>query len=221
MRRAVALISGGKDSIYSLHLALWQGFDVSAVGIAVPPPDSMVVQHENVRFAEVHARALGLPTIFSEAGAGEDSEIAAIHDILHTARSKYCADWAVVGALSSDYQRMRFNYPAKDLGLKVHTPLWHVNPHNYLKNLIRDGFEFIITRVAAEGLDRSWLGRGITKENLDDLFSLADRHSFNPVGEGGEYESFVVKTPLYGVDVRGAVKGNSFIINEVELHDTC
>ena len=220
MRGAVALVSGGKDSVYSLHLALWQGFDIKAVGIVIPPPDSLVFQHENVRFAEVHARALGLPVLFSQSGIGESSEIAALCNIFRAARTKYCAEWVVVGALCSDYQRVRFNYPAADLGMKIHTPIWHVDPCKYLENLVRDGFEFIITKVAAEGLDRSWLGRRITEENLDDLLSLADRHSFNPAGEGGEYESFVVKTPLYAVDVRGVVKGNRFVIEEVYLSDT-
>lgn len=221
MRGAVALISGGKDSVYSLHLSVWQGFDVRVAGIVVPPPDSLVVQHENVRFAEVHARALGLPAIVSESGAGEDREVAAIQEVLSTARSAYRVDWVVVGALSSDYQRVRFNYPARELGLRVHTPIWHLDPYSYLERLTRDGFEFIITRVAAEGLDRSWLGRRITEENLDELFDVADRHSFNPAGEGGEYESFVVRTPLYELDVRGAVNGNRFVISEVVLGDPC
>lgn len=220
MRPAIALISGGKDSIYSLHLALWQGFDVRAVGIVLPPPDSMVVQYENVLFAAAHAGALNIPAIVSESGEGEDAEIAALHGVLSMAKAEYDVEWVIVGALASDYQRVRFNYPARDLGLRTHTSIWHLDPKNYLEKLTRDGFEFIVTRVAAEGLDRSWLGKKITEENVDELLALAEKYSFNPAGEGGEYESFVVKTPLYELDVRGSVEGNRFVIEEVAVRDT-
>lgn len=215
MRPAIALLSGGKDSVYAMHIALWQGFDVRAAGVVVPPSDSMVVQHENVVFAAAHADALNVPSIVAESSSGEDSELDALRRVLEKGIDDYGIEWVVVGALASDYQRVRFNYVAKDLGLRVHTPLWHLEPKAYLKKLTRDGFEFIITRIAAEGLDESWLGRRITKENVDELIALAEEHSFNPAGEGGEYETFVVKTPLYELDVTGHVEGKRFIIDEV------
>ena len=206
--------------MYAMHLALWQGFDVRAVGIIVPPPDSMVVQYENVVFAAAHAKALSIPAIVSEAGSGEDAEIETLREVLHRAKDIFGVKWAIVGALASDYQRVRFNYAANDVGLRVYTPIWHLEPKRCLKQLVRDGFEFIITRVAAKGLDESWLGRRITKENVDDLIGLAEEHSFNPAGEGGEYETFVVKTPLYGLRVLGRAEGKRFLIEEVNMFDS-
>ncbi len=203
-----------------MHLALWQGFDVKAAGIVAPPPDSMIVQHENVIFAAAHAEALGIPAIVSEAGSGEDAEINALREVLQRAKGLYGVEWVVVGALASDYQRVRFNYAAKDVGLCVYTPIWHIEPKKYLRQLVHDGFEFIITRVAAEGLDENWLDRRITKENVDELIALAEEYSFNPAGEGGEYETFVVKTPLYELDVDGRVEGKRFIIEGVKILDS-
>ncbi len=220
MRPAVALVSGGKDSVYAMHLAIWHGFDIRAVGTVLPPPDSMVVQHENVAFASAHAEALGLPAIVSDSDEGEESELGALRRILETAKEVYDVEWAVVGALASDYQRIRFNYVARDLGLRVYSPVWHLEPERYLEQIVRDGFEFVITRVAAEGLDTSWLGRRITEENVDELITLSGKHSFNPAGEGGEYETFVVKTPLYELDVRGKTEGRRFTIEEVGIVDT-
>ncbi len=179
----------------------------------------MVVQHENVVLASAHAEALGLPAIVSECGQGEESELNALRRILETAVDRYDVEWVVVGALASDYQRVRFNYVAKDLGLKVHTPLWHLDPATYLRKLVRDGFEFILTRVAAEGLTEDWLGRRIMEENVDELIALAEGHPFNSAGEGGEYETFVVKTPLYELDVNGRAEGRRFVIEEVSIVD--
>jgi len=199
---------------------LWHGFDVRAAGIVLPPPDSLVLQHENVSFATIHAEALRVPAIVSESGEGEESELAAVKTVLERAKGLYNVDWVILGAIASDYQRIRFNYVARDLGLRVYTPLWHLDSKTYLKRLVRDGFEFIITRVAAEGLDTSWLGKRITNGNVNELIALAEEHSFNPAGEGGEYETFVVKTPLYELDVDGKVEGSRFIIKEVSLVDS-
>lgn len=220
MRSAAALISGGKDSIYATHLAIWQGFDVSVAATVVPRPDSWILQYENTPFAGEHASALGVPWMVFMSDAGEEAELEAIKFLLADAKDKYGVKWVILGALASEYQRIRFNYVAKDLGLKVHTPLWHLDPKVYLKRLVRDGFEFIITRVAADGLDESWLGRRITEENVDELIALAEEHSFNPAGEGGEYESFVVKTPLYELAVSGIVEGKRFVIGEVDVLDS-
>ncbi|NPA76252.1 MAG: TIGR00289 family protein, partial [Candidatus Diapherotrites archaeon] len=74
--------------------------------------------------------------------------------------------------------------------------------------------------VAAEGLDETWLGKRITEENVDELIALAEEHSFNPAGEGGEYETFVVKTPLYELSVSGKAEGKRFIIEEVNILDS-
>jgi len=219
VRPAVALISGGKDSIYATHLALWQGFDVRAAATVVPHPDSWILQYENVSFAGKHAEALGLPWIVRESPAGEESELNAIRSVLEDVVDRHGVKWVILGALASEYQRIRFNYVARDLGLKVHTPLWHLEPRGYMKRLTRDGFEFIITRVAADGLGTEWLGRRITEENVDELISLSEEHSFNLAGEGGEYETFVVKTPLYDLDVRGRIQGTRFVIKGVNVLD--
>ncbi len=220
MRPAVALISGGKDSVYATHLAIWQGFDVRVAATVVPRPDSWILQYENTPFAKEHASALGIPWIVFMSDVGERAELEALKSLLEDAMDKYCVKWVILGALASEYQRTRFNYVARDLGLRVHTPLWHLDPRAYLKRLVRDGFEFIITRVAAEGLDTSWLGKRVTKENLNELITLAEAHSFNPAGEGGEYETFVVKTPLYALDVSGRVEGTRFVIEGVDILDS-
>jgi len=220
VRPAITLISGGKDSVYATHLALWHGFDLRVAGTVIPHADSWILQHENAPFAHTHAEALHLPWYSIPSGSGEDAELDALKTLLEDAVDHYDIEWVIVGALASDYQRVRFNYVAKDLGLRVYSPIWHLEPRRYLKQLVRDGFEFIITRVAAEGLDETWLGRRITKENVDELITLAEEHSFNPAGEGGEYESFMVKTPLYELDVSGRAEGKRFIIEEVAILDS-
>jgi diphthamide synthase (EF-2-diphthine--ammonia ligase) len=61
--------------------------------------------------------------------------------------------------------------------------------------LVREGFEVEITDVAARGLDKSWIGRVLDKESVEELLELAEEYRFHPAGEGGEYETKVVGFP--------------------------
>lgn len=51
--------------------------------------------------------------------------------------------------------------------------------------------------VSAYGLDKSWLGRRITLEDVDRLVELNKRFKFNIAGEGGEFESLVLDGPIF------------------------
>lgn len=61
----------------------------------------------------------------------------------------------------------------------------------------------MITSVSAEGLDATWLGRVLDNDALDELEALSKVHRFNVDGEGGEYETLVVRAPMFseGLDV--------------------
>ena len=66
-----------------------------------------------------------------------------------------------------------------------------------LDELIENNFKFKIIKIAADGLDDSWLNKIIDKESLPDLIKLSKKHKFNPAGEGGEYESEIISCPLF------------------------
>jgi len=55
----------------------------------------------------------------------------------------------------------------------------------------------MITRVAALGLDSSWLGKIITNDNYSILKKLSQKYQFNLTFEGGEAETLVLDCPLY------------------------
>jgi diphthine-ammonia ligase len=57
------------------------------------------------------------------------------------------------------------------------------------------GFDIRIIRVAAGGLDESWLGRRLDRGALADLETLQESHGVHPLGEGGEFETLVVDGP--------------------------
>jgi predicted ATP pyrophosphatase (TIGR00289 family) len=81
-------------------------------------------------------------------------------------------------------------------------PLWGRQPAEVLKEAISSGFEIVITSVAAEGFDESWLGRRLDESCCRELLKLCERFGIDPVGEGGEYETFVTDGPLFKKRIR-------------------
>ena len=63
--------------------------------------------------------------------------------------------------------------------------------------MIKNEFNVIITGVAAHPLDKSWLGRRIDREFIEQVIDLNNKYEIHPAGEGGEFETFVLHCPLF------------------------
>ena len=68
---------------------------------------------------------------------------------------------------------------------------------DYLRLLISEGFEIIISGVFAYPFDESWVGATLTEELVQKLEQLQKRYQINPSGEGGELETFVLDGPFF------------------------
>ena len=42
--------------------------------------------------------------------------------------------------------------------LEIISPLWNKEPKSYMKELLDENFEYIISTVSSDGLNDSWLG---------------------------------------------------------------
>lgn len=161
--------------------------------------DSPMFQVPNTRLAGTQAAAAGVSWDHRVIDGAEGPDFEALETMLKA----YKLDGFVSGALRSDYQRNRLERLGESMGLRTWTPLWHQRPMEHLRGLAAHGFEVLITSVSAEGLDASWLGRVLDDEALDELEALSKIHRFNVDGEGGEYETLVVRAPMFpdGLDL--------------------
>jgi len=64
-----------------------------------------------------------------------------------------------------------------------------------MRQLLREGFEVVLTSYAAYGLDSTWLGRPLTESDVDSLVELSRKYDISIAGEGGEFESFITWMP--------------------------
>jgi diphthine-ammonia ligase len=194
-----ALFSGGKDSTYSIFEAQNHGHAVKClVTILANSDDSHLLHHPNVELASLQAKSMRIPQITIAAKSSDTkSELESLKEALSVAKKEYCIEGIVHGGILSEFQKTKFDSVALDLGLHVISPLWQKNQTQYMRLLLDSGFEFIITSVSADGLDKCWLGKKITKDDLDKLEHLSAKHKFNLSFEGGEAETFVVNCPLF------------------------
>jgi len=194
-----ALYSGGKDSTYSYHWAVLKGFKVACLITIIPQSEeSWLFHYPAIWVTKLQARSMRTPLItIASRTIGED-EVKDLKKALVAAKRSYNISGVVTGALLSDYQRTRINIVAEELGLKVYSPIWRINQEEYMKNLVAEGFSFIITRISVEGLSPTLLGKPITLKDVETIIELAHAYGFNPAFEGGEAETLVVDAPLFG-----------------------
>ena len=192
------LFSGGKDSTAAAYIMKQQNYDLTClIHIKSENPDSYMFQTAGTELVELQAEAMGLPIIIQKTKGEKESELKDLEKAFLEAKKKYQIEGIVSGALFSTYQRDRIEKICDKLGLKIFSPLWHKPQDKHLQDLLANGFEIVLTAVAAEGLDKTWLGRKITLKEVERLQKLHHKLGLNVAGEGGETESAVLDCPLF------------------------
>lgn len=198
-----ALFSSGKDSSYALYLMQKQGHEIKClITMRSKNPASYMFHTANIKLALLQAKAMNIPIIGKETKGEKEKELEDLKEALGQAKKEYKIEGVVTGALFSEYQKSRIEKVCKNLKLKVFSPLWHKNPEEELRELVKEGFEMIITVVAAEGFDKSWLGRKINDKMIEDLKVLNKKYGINICAEGGEYESLVLDAPMFNRKIK-------------------
>ena len=192
------LFSSGKDSCYATHLMKKENYTIKClITIKSKNPDSYMYHTPNIDLTKIQAKAMALPIILQETTGKKEVELKELEVVLKKAKEKYNLQGIVTGALFSDYQRERIEKIADKLSLKVFSPLWHRDQETEMRELVENKFKFIFTSIAADGLDKKWLNKVITNEDIDKLVILNKKIGLNIAGEGGEFESLVLDCPLF------------------------
>ena len=218
--KLAALTSGGKDSIFAIHLAQLGGHEVTHLVTIKPDRDDSYMFHSiNIHMVDMISRACGIPLVVESSSGEKEEELAD----LERALGELDVDGVVVGAIESVYQGSRVHRICDDLGLEVVDPLWHRDPEQLLRDMIHV-MDIRIVQVAAMGLDEKWLGRVIDSAAIDELIELNRSYRIHICGEGGEYETLVLDAPFFTsrieiLDAETAWKGDwgIFRVNEVKL----
>lgn len=199
MERFLVLYTGGKDS----HYALWIALNILRLGeprilIMTSSREDLYYLHTiNSSWARIHAELMKIPYfVYEIRGVDEYEEIKnAIKRAVLESRARYI----VSGVVSSRSQKKALDQIASEIGVEHITPLWGRDHRELLiEEVVSRGIAFVIIAAQAMGFNEEWVGREVSdQKDVEELISLSSRYQFSPVGEGGEYESYVTRSPLF------------------------
>jgi len=200
------LFSGGKDSCYAAWLAKKNKHNlVCLISIFSENKESFMFHTPLIEKTKKQAEVMNLPLIIQKTKGKKEEELRDLEKAIKTAIKKYKIKGIVTGAIASVYQVSRVQKICDKLKIECFNPLWQIDEEDYLKELIKNKFEVIVTGVFAYGLNKSWLGRKIDKKFIKDIKQLKEKYKIHVAGEGGEFESFVLNCPLFRRKLR--IKG--------------
>ena len=202
----VSLFSGGKDSSWALYQALEEGLNVERLLTVHPSEDSYMYHVPETQLAGVAAESIGIELVEVDPGdlnagnatdsaAQGDAELEPLEEALSDLADDIDLAGVTAGAIESEFQTSRIEEMCDRLGIDLFAPLWQRDPEALAAEMLDAGFEITILQVAAYGLDRSWLGRTLDADAIDELRALSDEYGVHLLGEGGEFETFVTNGP--------------------------
>ena len=197
--KLAALFSGGKDSTYAIYLAKKLHHSVEVLLTLYPHSnESHLLHHPNITFTSLQSESMKIPQLVEEISSTDaETEFKKLEKLIILAKENYSIEGIVHGGILSKYQKDNFSRICERNNLEIISPLWNKNPESYMKELLEENFEYIISSVSSDGLDNSWLGKIIDKSGLQHLKNLQSKFEFNLNFEGGEAETFVINCPLF------------------------
>ena len=206
--KLASLFSGGKDSTYAIYVVQKQGHDIACLLSVFPKSDeSHLLHHPNMAWTKLQSKSMNIPQLLiSSDSDNTDEELSKLEILLQKAKEQFDIEGVVHGGIKSNFQKDKFETLCSKLDLIIVAPLWGLESQQYMNDLFDSKFEFIMTVVSSDGLDDSWLGKLISKSDIDILKRLSQKFGFNLNFEGGEAETFVINCPLF----TNSIKINQF-----------
>jgi len=170
------------------------GHDVPYL-VNIMPEDkaSWIFHTPNLNVVPLMAEAMGKELITAPSTGTEEGDMEGLRNALEGLD----VDGIITGAVWSDYQWDRMNLVCNDLGLKVFSPLWRKDQDMVMDAFLQSGIKAIIVGCYAEGLGQEWLGRELNAETVAELKVLREKFGISIMGEGGEYESMTLDSPMH------------------------
>jgi diphthine-ammonia ligase len=197
------LLSGGKDSVYAGYLAKKYNHEIIClISILSENKESYMFHTPSIEKTESQAEAMQIPIILQKTSGKKELELKDLEKAIKLAIKKYRIEGVITGAIQSIYQASRIQKICNELKIECFNPLWQTNELTYLEDLIKNKFKVIITGVFAFPLDKSWLGRQIDKKFIENILKLHDKYKLSIIGEGGEFETFVLNCPSFKKELK-------------------
>tara|TARA_R110000751_G_scaffold40436_1_gene95703 strand:- start:1479 stop:2213 length:735 start_codon:yes stop_codon:yes gene_type:complete len=187
--------SSGKDSTLALYEILRQKEYTITKLVTTLNSDVDRVSMHGLREAllDLQAESLGLP--LEKVFLSGNVSMAEYSKILGASTEALAAEGnthSIFGDIFLEDLKAYREEQLDRVGIKAVFPLWKQNTLELIHSFIDHGFKAITVCVNAKHLDKSFVGRVIDKQFIDDLPEDVD-----PCGENGEFHTFVFDGPLF------------------------
>ena len=183
---AVALFSGGKDSLYALYLAEEQGITVDNLITLLPNLPWPSPHAENIEALKILAKSMSKRHTIVDFKR-EDAFIEALNNLE--------VDALVAGDINVEAHLVGLQDVCSKTGLELLEPIYGRDTSELFHEIFNLGFKALITGVKLECLGEEWLGFVISEETSDEFLSRIG--TADPLGENGEFHTLVLECPLY------------------------
>jgi len=184
--KAVGLFSGGKDSLYALHLVEKQGVKVGHLLTLIPNLPWPSPHAENLEALKILAESMGKHLTIVDFKM-EGAFVEALKSLE--------VDALVAGDIFVEAHVEGLKDVCSKVGLELLEPLYRRDTAEVFDEIFSLGFKALITGVNLKYMDEEWLGFIISKETSARFLSKIG--SVDPLGENGEFHTLVLDCPLY------------------------
>ncbi|MCT2407282.1 diphthine--ammonia ligase [Chryseobacterium antibioticum] len=193
--KAVFNWSSGKDSALALYHVLQENrIEVTSLLTSINEEFQRISMHGvHVSLLEKQAESLGFPLIKME--LPKEPSMDEYRDLMNKTMSKIQAmgiTQSVFGDIFLEDLRKYREEQLQSIGMEALFPLWKQNTTDLIHEFLDLGFKTIVTCVNETYLDKSFAGRIIDKDFINDLPENVD-----PCGENGEFHTFTFDGPIF------------------------
>lgn len=191
--------SGGKDSTLALHRVLVQKkFAVKYLLTTLSEKYQRISMH-GVReiLLEQQSASLGIP--LKKIYLPENASMITYNEIMEKTMKGFAEEGihdAIFGDIFLEDLKKYREEQLSQAGFTAHFPLWKEDSKDLLNEFLQLGYKTILVCINEKQLNKSFAGRIIDKDFINDLPAAVD-----PCGENGEFHSFVFEGPVFNIPV--------------------
>lgn len=187
--------SSGKDSALALYKTLQEDhYEVTTLLTSINHEFQRISMHGvHVSLLEQQASALGIPLVKME--LPQEPSMEDYQAIMNKTMSEIQArgvTHSIFGDIFLEDLRKYREEQLNKIGIQAVFPLWKRNTSDLINEFLSLGFKTIVTCVNGTYLDKSFAGRIIDQQFLDELPETVD-----PCGENGEFHTFTFDGPIF------------------------
>ncbi|WP_294231457.1 diphthine--ammonia ligase [uncultured Chryseobacterium sp.] len=193
--KAIFNWSSGKDSALALYKILQEEkFEITSLLTSINKEFQRISMHGvHVSLLEKQVESLGFPLAQLELPKEPSmEEYREMMESIMTDFKKQGVTHSIFGDIFLEDLRKYREDQLAAAGIQGVFPLWKKNTKNLIEEFMDLGFKTIVTCINETYLDKSFAGRVIDKQFIEDLPENVD-----PCGENGEFHTFTFDGPIF------------------------